>query len=756
MSKRVITLTLIISLTIAVCGNYDFECFWGDHRICPGSKCKNGTKYFQCKDGKFCIFAMLLCDGHIQCDDGSDEEFCSVCPRENSSLQKGDTFPCKHRYTGFPICANPCDGYDDLCENHSDEDCEGISVLWVLFWVTSLTIIASGTTIILEKKCTPVLVNDMTTTEEMCYSTDILSLKNYTIMRKEEAFVNSMRSILLYYKFNIDIEKAKHITEQYYAMELTCNQFQTECVDEYYFMFFGTNKSTAYIYDILSNSWSIKMNSFLASKCPKWLLVKCTHKYFKMSNIYVIFIFKIVLHYADIVKDIVLLVQIWKHMMGNSARTFLDGISEFPVVVFLVIFTSIVITELCSILTLIMSSTFEGYGKCKKWCSILLFPLIPASVHYQEFKLELEHVHMLSKNNIHLHFKIDRNERKNMLLLRSNLTSIENVAEHFPLLLVLILIITLRKTATPIVAQMDKLFLSNNEIFIFLSTCWSFFSLLKGQLFYIKATKNNVVTILGHIILLLYFAIGTSGRLLFIALFFTPLLGLFDTNYHGVLGNRTVETFMSISNGEITKLHQLFDYMDTNKPIFFDEAWERFKVKEKGLFHFQSTLLLCICVTITFHLVVGFMIQLKANRHTKERTTNKIFQTLYTLLSPPLYLDWEEIYRDGKGSITIKDSWRKSQKFLVCHILMNFIEHIVLCIPLTLFKSAIQERNMQLSKLFPPLNDELYSTFIVNLLLGVSITVLCVLPPLQYGLAHLYFVKGHPWSRLLNSKLMTK
>jgi hypothetical protein len=571
----------------------------GDHRICPGSKCKNKTmRYFQCKDGKFCIYEVLQCDGHIQCDDGSDEEFCSVCP---TILKKRNTFPCKHRYTGLPICANPCDGYDDLCEDYSDEDCEGISVIWVLFWVAILTLVVSATMMTMEK-CTPVLLKDLKTTVDVTYSTEMLSLKSYIIMRKDKDFVNSMHLILLYHKFNGDIKTAKHITEQYYSMELTCNQSQTECIDEYYFKMFGTNESTAYIYNIISNSWSITIYSFFAAKCPKCLLEMCRNKYFKMSYIYLIFIVKIVLHYADIVKDIVLLWEIWKHMMGYSARTFLEHIYEFPGVVFLVILTSIVITELCSIQILIKSTTFECYGKFKKWCLILLFPLIPASVYYQEFKLELEQVHMLSKvkctkNNIYSHFKLYKKKKKNLLLLRSNLRSIENVAEHFPQLLVLLLIMILRKTFTPIVAQLDKLFLSSNEIFIVLSTFWSFVSLLKGQLLYIKSTKDNFVTLIGQIMLLMYFAIGMSGRLMSIILFFTPLLGLFDTNYHGDLGSRPLDPY-PLGNGNI---YILFDYTDNNKPIFFHKAWRRFKINEEGLFLFQSTLILFMCLTITYH-----------------------------------------------------------------------------------------------------------------------------------------------------------
>jgi hypothetical protein len=85
--------------------------------------------------------------------------------------------------------------------------------------------------------------------------------------------------------------------------------------------------------------------------------------------------------------------------------------------------------------------------------------------------------------------------------------------------------------------------------------------------------------------------------------------------------------------------------------------------------------------------------------------------------------------------------------------MIHFIEHVALCIPLILFKRRIDKRNEQLDELFPPLKDELYSTYIVNVLIGLGLASSFILPPIQYGLARLYFIKGHPWSRLLNAKL---
>jgi hypothetical protein len=148
-------------------------------------------------------------------------------------------------------------------------------------------------------------------------------------------------------------------------------------------------------------------------------------------------------------------------------------------------------TESLSVQTLITRTTFNAFGKCKKICSMILFPFLPAVVLYQEFKLK---IHLLQifikvkreKYNKSSDFITCKNNIKTLSSFRTKLRATENVAEHFPQLVILILILMLRKTLTPTVAQMDKIFLNNKEIFIFLSTSWSFVSLLKGLLSFIK------------------------------------------------------------------------------------------------------------------------------------------------------------------------------------------------------------------------------------------------------------------------------
>ena len=82
---------------------------------------------WSCTDNQTCLHQSLVCDGIVHCRDSSDEDpsKCSECPLPfGHKSGSGDaTLPCLHRFSGRPICADPCDGIDDLCQDLLDEQC---------------------------------------------------------------------------------------------------------------------------------------------------------------------------------------------------------------------------------------------------------------------------------------------------------------------------------------------------------------------------------------------------------------------------------------------------------------------------------------------------------------------------------------------------------------------------------------------------------------------------------------------------------
>jgi hypothetical protein len=724
--------------------------------------CTNDTSYFQCRDKKFCIYKHLVCDGYTHCDDESDEDedSCKICPHVNSVLRKSQTFSCRHRYTKRPICAAPCDGYDDLCHGYSDEDCKGISFWVIMVFVGCLIAMLSSMAILVEQllgnfnekgniNCQNInnilLLNNVEET---------LSLDTYRKIRKHKQFGTELCNLILHYKIRGQVNKAKPIMHQFYNMEIDHNLSQTECVDDFYFKVLGTNISSEYFYDVIENSLAIIVEFNIIRRYPKFILVGRSKKYFNMAILYIKCLTRILFHYADFVKDILLLIQIWKFMFGNSTNTLLRSMSEFPSVVFFIMLTSIAVTEMTFFASVINIIKVTSYSNSVKMLSIVITPFIPAVVNYMELKHEIEQLNMLSKlenvRNSHL-IKTQKYICK-WRSQRADLNAKENLTEHFPQLVLLLLIFILQKTNTAKVIQMNRIFLNSNELLIIFSTGWSFVSLIRGQLSYINATKNNFVPLLGKLVLLVFIAIGMLGRLLAIVLFCTPFMGLFDTNYHGTLGKIEVTNY-PFKDGR-TLYRTLFNYSKNNTAIVFGKAWEKYRIN--NIFKFSTSFCILFITLILLHVVIGYILQPKQTSQSKEKSVNDIFQEIYALLCPPMFLDWEVIHRGSGGLVTVPKSWRMSQKLLIYHIVMHLVEHVLLLIPLMLLKRAIAVRNELLTELFPPLNDELYSTYIVNVLIAVGLSVAFLLPPIQYGLAHLYFYKGHPWSRILKAKLQSK
>jgi hypothetical protein len=163
---------------------------------------------------------------------------------------------------------------------------------------------------------------------------------------------------------------------------------------------------------------------------------------------------RVLWHYSDIAKDIILISQLWKLMFDGRIEILIEKHSEFPAVVFLVVLTSIVASELSNLMSLTSHETFTSFSRVKQIFAVILVPFVPAVIHYQESKQEIEQldaIHSIKKNGMSSTsnsaqkcLALARSKCCTLQTLRAEFKSNENVLEQFTQIFALILVLWLK------------------------------------------------------------------------------------------------------------------------------------------------------------------------------------------------------------------------------------------------------------------------------------------------------------------------
>ena len=68
-----------------------------------------------------------------------------------SQNNPSSTFSCKHKVTKMPICATPCNGIKEMCEDDADEQCQGTGLIIVLSVTFMLSILFISGALLMNK-----------------------------------------------------------------------------------------------------------------------------------------------------------------------------------------------------------------------------------------------------------------------------------------------------------------------------------------------------------------------------------------------------------------------------------------------------------------------------------------------------------------------------------------------------------------------------------------------------------------------------
>ena len=560
------------------------------------------------------------------------------------------------------ICAIKCDDRDDLCEDYADErDCEklpwGFSVLGTLSVITAVILIYWLLDIHF-----PSWFKLHSTDEYPTLSKDTLEMEDkaspssfqQSVMdiRRKQFRAPILHNSIFRSKF-LEPADMQQVCQFYFDQEVRLHSYPMEgepeflhkiAVDDtnrHFFDELGTTDVSKILFNSIDNGLMLRLKKYVAREMPQlWRSVKRMQ-----GNLHFpLLIFFVFGHYLDIFKD-VFLASDFSSLLKGQCR-----VDPFSLGLVLLMVFSILLGQLAN---MIVVATLERLSGRQKLLGCVFIVLAPAAVQYRISRLS-------SRLNQAAKTCIDEKEiteaRKDLSLmmdLKARFRANENILEHFLQLIVLLILSLIKESKTATTPpHLAKYVVEKTGFFLYASSVWSFISLLRGQLSLTISRKNGFVPFTGKIVLAIFFTICTGVRVWSLLLYFTPSLGLFNTLHH--------PTFAQIwaRPAELAVLN----VNDDGIPTWLNVQWNNHtRGGEDDFYYIPSYILMYALLFLTIsHLTISWIIHSKLYQKAEVRVSERFFEALYTMICPPVYLDWEGIYRQGGGQLSKSECWKKS------------------------------------------------------------------------------------------------
>ncbi len=469
----------------------------------------------------------------------------------------------------------------------------------------------------------------------------------------------------------------------------------------------------------------------------------------KRGQVYLGVLISSVLYYADICKDVFIAYHFQAKVLGlalYSESAFRKN--AYAMSVFVVMVGSIVATEAVNFATILRLWTRSEF-KISRHTVAYFTPFAPGIFAYNHLVSRLKEVDCVRKadsaainGNSWLELGLSIREGQKWALWRATLKGNEAAVESLPQVIFLILVLLTEASSSSTVQTFGNIVITENKAYLGIAIATSICAIVLGHVSYLMALKKGSVPILSAFLILpTYFFVSTLVRISAAVLFFTPLLGLF-----GILKIAK----MALIPGSPSTLSDVYTNYTT---LSLEEEWSELQIREVYEILSGSPIYtgyaIVGCILPIIHLLVGYAVNYVYKVDTGLR------HVLYTFICPPLYFDWEGIYRKNKGAFAIEMCFLRARNAYLIFVGIFALEHLLLCIPLMLLRPIIAERLDLLDKnQFAPLPEEEQSLQIANMLLYSSLGLfIVVVPTIQILLALTYIKYGHPWSAILREEV---
>ena len=395
------------------------------------------------------------------------------------------------------------------------------------------------------------------------------------------------------------------------------------------------------------------------------------------------------LYFIDIVTDIKLIVLL--HSVGNSST------EEFMYVLVACLLTS----EVVKMRQLWTQPDIQGLKKNLKFRLFPILPIVtfvsPAVIHYLELKLEATIHSLLARSQRdHRQERALRNAMKklnNVRIFKGEMRATENVLEHFPQLCITLTILFDAFGSRVLPLGMDG---------------------IKEKLFGLKPSSENSMLINNAQYAFLYFSLFLSFSSIVrgqVNLIVTQLNG-----QPGFMAKVVLILYVALSLLARPTVIAIFGVFAIPFPWNF----------------------IVIGVVLLPQLLASFLLQTKLYKSKGSRFR----RALWSLLTTPLFLTWDYVYRQKNFEKPIDDCWWGAKWAFLFDIALAWIGDLLL-IPIITFMLFFVTLFSDSS-----LNEVEFVTILATPALGMTLLIALVL-----ALGFLYMRKLHPWSRVLNAEL---
>ena len=385
---------------------------------------------------------------------------------------------------------------------------------------------------------------------------------------------------------------------------------------------------------------------------------------------------KTAIYVVDIIKDVKFIVLFNGNRMDKSDSD-LSGLLDVGLAAAV---GFLLASEVVKMLQLYHS---EGYSRAQRvfWAFLSPFQLIPILVHHFEHLLDLR-LHRLCAIPELTYSQEEsltqtRSEVASVRRLKGEQRSTENVLEHLVQFILSATVLLSLDTPVP-----NHIFdLSNSELqFSIISSVVSIVSIIRGQVNLISTQKNGQLGLMASCLLALYMIVAIVPRALVIL-------------------------FSIIASYQMTVV-------------------TRWKLNYINLYFTFTTI-----AVVLVHILISYLIQ----KWLLNGKKSNLKQALWSFLSPPLFLDWDFLYRQEDFEMPIIECWRRTRNSFLLHNFTTLVGNLALGIPLYIWTKSVD-----------------YDATILTL---STVITSIVSQAILLGLGFLYFRKKHPWARILNVEL---